>query len=99
MSLYIVFVLSFKHFILFYFIQLIVFIWLLIALYIKNSGTKKVVFHGSLNKLTFKIKKKRVVNKTKSKYEIFPFQRFCNRITYLMSLFCCILEVNMMLFG
>jgi hypothetical protein len=74
MSLYFLFVLSFKYNIQFYFIELIIIIWLMITFNIKKLGIKKVVFHGSLNKLIFRIKRKHFVNKTKSKYEIFPFQ-------------------------
>jgi hypothetical protein len=45
------------------------------------QGTIKVdVLHGSSNKLTFKLDRKHVYSK--SKFDIFPIQRFFKRVTY-----------------
>jgi hypothetical protein len=56
------------------YIELMCIIWLLIVFHNSFLGIMKVVvIHGSLNRLTFKVVRKHVVNKSKSKYEIFPF--------------------------
>jgi hypothetical protein len=52
------------------------------------QGTiKVVVFHGSSNKLTFKLDKKRVFSKSKSNFRIFLIQRFFKRVAYRMFFF------------
>jgi hypothetical protein len=60
---------------------------------------KVVLFHGSSNKLTFKLDRKRVFNESKFGFKIFLVQRFSKKVAYSMSLFCFICFIRIILFG
>jgi len=56
------------------------------------------IFHGSSNKLIFKLKNKHVFNRLKHELKKFHVQRFFLKVAYRMFLVCFICFVSIALF-
>jgi hypothetical protein len=62
-------------------------------------GTMKVVLHGSLNKLMFKLNRKWIFSKSYFNFKIFLVWRFSKKVAYWIYLFCLIFSIRIILFG